>query len=146
MKPHLAKPARAILILLLLGAAVSFGIGWAASWFEPMSERSSAMILQGGPGWSDGTVAIGACRSQFRTDLYIDPGPYSPAQRTSFLLPNGGTTGKELLVAAPWWIKRLALNHAGKDYNNWQARVAAFGWPLPVVYWRLVATEKEVTA
>jgi hypothetical protein len=148
------KRLRTIALWLLLplaaGAAIAFAIGWIASLTAPVGPNAGYMIVPGKPEWEvQGTVAVGVAQTRWRTDLLLDPGPYTREERGSqvlyptsanrspltFLMTSSVPPPPSLERPAPPWVRDVALDHAGERFKGWQARVAAFGWPHPVVYW-----------
>ncbi|MCC6322150.1 MAG: hypothetical protein IT438_12025 [Phycisphaerales bacterium] len=136
-------------LAFLTAACTAAGIAWAVvGAYVPIRMRyASTAIVSGRPGWSTtpGSVHVSVARGagwlgvgRIRTELALDPGPYSIDQRRGMrpLSPGewtGGPTGQT--VEAPGWLRSIALEQAGPDFNGWQARVAAFGWPRPILYW-----------
>jgi hypothetical protein len=160
VKSFLKNSRRLLLLALVLGVIISLAVAFLASWYAPVGPRRGYMIVPGKPDWPvNGTVVIGVSKSPWRTDLLLDPGPYTRAERNGALLyppsappptPSApasrgpGTTRwvftqpedtATVELPAPLWVRHVALDHAGQRFSGWQARVAAFGWPLPVVYW-----------
>lgn len=128
-----------ILVVLVIGTITTFGVAAGASLLAAKSSATQYMIVDGRAGWPvDGSIAVQISRGMFRTDLSLDPGPYPVAQRERTLrqfgrVPIAGGVGDR---PAPLWLRELARNHAGPRFSGWQAEVAAFGWPAPVLYWK----------
>lgn len=157
MSSAIRRFLRPVLVAVLLGAAATLAISWAASWYAPLGPSAGYMMVPGRPEWPvNGTVAVGVSRSRFRTDLLLDPGPYTKAERGPYVLyppsaptpvpPSTGAPAAAFMIGtpgpaasaevpAPLWVRTLALAHAGERFQGWQARVVAFGWPLPALYW-----------
>jgi hypothetical protein len=97
------------------------------------------MIVPGKPGWTvDGTVLVWEARAWVRTDLMLDLGPYPVRQRRAMIgaKPYSWLGNKQVEeMSPPLWVRSIALDHAGPTFGGWQARVAAYGWPWPVLYW-----------
>lgn len=132
------RSPRRLITCLILGFTLPLGIGALASTTVGIGSPKSFMIIPGRPGGPiEGTVMVSESRRLFRTDLLLDPGPYSASQRRTIGSALLGTPGQVKVEerAAPAWVRKIALDHAGPRFSGWQARVAAYGWPQPVLYW-----------
>lgn len=122
---------RRIVVYGVIGVAISLLIAVAGSLTAKAGTSSQMFIIPGRPEWAvRGTVVAGVAPGYVRTDLWLDPGPYSVAQRRGIKYDPS-----EPEPVAPDWIRSVALEQAGPRFAGWKARVAAYGWPRPVLYW-----------
>ncbi|MBX3403199.1 MAG: hypothetical protein KF699_07290 [Phycisphaeraceae bacterium] len=124
-----------LLMVLALGILTAIGLPAAASLLPQQTRPRSLLIVGGRSGWTvNGSVLVSEARGALRTDLLLDPGPYSVSERESMVRSWQGE-GAVSRRPAPFWVRDLALRRAGPSFSGWQAHVSAFGWPLPVSYW-----------
>lgn len=141
-----------LIALLAAGVLLTLGIAVPGAFMGITQGPPDVMIVENVSGAPiAGTVLVRSHHGQWtrggtwfgwlgrvRTDLFLDPGPYSAEERRRW---EWGTLSWRPIalvseeVSAPAWVRSIALNHAGPKLAGWQARVAAFGWPRPVLYW-----------
>mgnify|MGYP001249564886 CR=1 FL=1 len=145
-------PVRRALVVLSVGLIITLALAVVGSLIpQPTVTRSFMIVTTELDPPADTTVLVWDAAKNLRTDLMLDPGPYSAVERrrlnTASPFPFGPFTLAPLLPgwpppdpeigerAPPAWIRRLARSHAGSKCDAWMGRVGAFGWPRPALCW-----------
>jgi hypothetical protein len=138
-----AVPRLHVIVVVLLSFALPPGFAYYGMRKSAVvGDPRSFMIVESDPGAPvKGTILAWDTVGALRRDFYLEPGPYSAAERRQMLgdcPPSAfrrGLTGEPVGERSPpWWLIRIAREHAGPRMQPYSGQGVAFGWPFPVFY------------